>query len=132
MPWTGLKTKRLWDDGNIGYRFYGRDPVAPDFDQTTLNMEYDWHDLDLSTIIPIGTKMVYIQVSIVMPHAGQAFDLRKKGNIGTVQQYMVAQVDNVEQAQIFLVEVDTTGLIEYRPSGGEEAFVYIWVFGWWK
>jgi len=56
------------------------DVSSVDFDQGDLTLNENWHDLDLSSIIPAGTKSVNLLIQINWGSTGRALVLRKNGN----------------------------------------------------
>lgn len=141
MPWTGLKTRRLWAESvNEGYRFFGRDVVTYDWDST--NGYFDttndgtYHDLDISGTVPMGAKIAYIQASI-LGIVGDSMYFRRKGDVGTEGLIMSVPAVGIYYPQRFMVEIDTEGKIQYalNVNGAPNApisSVYISIYGWWK
>lgn len=72
------------------------DPEFPDFQFT--EFDWDFHELDLSAIIPQGTKWVFLKGFITNNSGGQLF-LRAKGkqyNVIAIQQQALAGQPSTE------------------------------------
>lgn len=86
--------------------FYRGDPVAADFDQTTLTADNAWHSLSLSAIVPVRTKLVKLRIQVMDNDINQVLQVRKGGQTNTVNVGVVrTQVTNqgIEaQVDVFL------------------------------
>ena len=56
--------------------------VLPDFASGNLTLDGAWYDLDLSNIVPVGTKFVQLQVGLTGPELGKEIRFREKGQTG--------------------------------------------------
>jgi hypothetical protein len=93
-------------------------------------MDNTWRDLDLSSIIGTGEKLVFIFISCQDNTANAYFQLRKNGqsnanNISGIN-ILVANVYHYLVASVFC---DSNGIIEYKAS---EAFsnINMTIIGW--
>ena len=109
--------------------FDGRDPLTADFDLTTLTVADVWTELDLSGIIPVGTRMVYFQCGLVADAPANYMSFRRKGDSGGGQ-CITAQVAFLEIWKTFLVQVGSDGKIEYYKHAPSATFLDVSVFGW--
>jgi hypothetical protein len=104
--------------GGGGDTFTDRgDPSAADFTQATLTLDATWRDLDLSSIVPEGTKFVHLTGNITHTAAGTFLLLRKNGNTNTVNSKgVVVQVANINQYWDKIVACDASRVVEYYGS----------------
>lgn len=110
------------------------DAAGWDFTHTGTDFTIDgnWHDLDLSSIVPAGAKFVYLTGWCQNNTVAQYFQVRKNGNsnvfIKGTQTIIVANaVHDIEMR----VACDTNRYIEYRASnGGTWSEIAIAVSGW--
>jgi len=108
------------------------DPAAIDFNLGDLITDSDWHDLDLSAIVPAGAKAVILRVDIMNSSAMSELQLRKNGNSNTQNTSKIStQANNIVFCSDMTVALDANRVIEY------EAFPFGWsaitmnVKGWW-
>ena len=91
------------------------DKTNPDYDKTTLTVDNQYHDLDLSGLCPAGTKRIRIRILAVWPSAGFAAFLRKKGYVNEINigRYL-AEIANSQIDIVRNIECNTDRFIEYR------------------
>lgn len=115
----------------MGYYVDRGDPSAYDFTVTSLTMNNNWQNLDLSSIVPIGAKTVCLMVSMIDERGDSYVIFRKKGNVNIINYSMiVTQVAEITVAQDMIVPCDIDRFIEYFGNAGID-HVYITVKGWW-
>lgn len=117
-------------DGAAGTVFTDRgDPASVDWDETDLTADGNWHDLNLSSVIPAGATAVLLRVRLEATVKTLSF--RENGNSSAVN---VATLETGGGAGIMrgdlLVAPDANGVIEYNLSGAATS-VSITVGGWW-
>jgi len=104
------------------------EPTAWDFNEddndfsTIGDIANTWYDLDLSSIVPVGTTMVKIRVMIMDDAADSTFMLRKNGQTSTFQIVQArTQVANQMIPFILDVGVDSDRKIEFNcnPKASE-------------
>jgi hypothetical protein len=104
-----------------------RENHAADFTETSFTQDGNWHDLDLSGILPAGTKMFWARVvlKVASGAASRNFYLRKNGNTGTSDVHAITtQIDNVQiQADVGPVGVDSSYIVEYQATN-ESGFTW--------
>jgi len=116
-----------------GHRFIDRgDPELNDFVWSDLTLDGNWHDLDLSGIIPKGTVLVLLRVANENDIVGAAFDCRRKGcvyqrNFSAVHCF----VSNLYNNQDVLVIPDKNRVIEYLGNEGATSGISLVIGGWW-
>lgn len=113
--------------------FVKRTPqVANDLIETDLTLDGAYHDWDMSSIIPINTQAVLIQLNLQALVSNGFFLFREKG---------IGAVVNVSQAQTavagvlvreMLVAVPSQGrILEYLGKNTTWTSITIFVMGWW-
>jgi len=114
----------------VGYVDRG-DPASADFDQTDLTQDGAWHDLDLSSIVPVGVKVVSVNFQLSDTAAGSYMIFRKNGNSNSVTRTVIGtQVANVVTYSDGIVACDSGRVIEYLVSQAISS-ITITVKGWW-
>jgi hypothetical protein len=126
-PWGDLPSNTIQtftDRGN---------PANPDWTQLTITQDAAYHDLDLSGIVPIGTKAVLLTVGILSTSANRLLRFRKKGNSNNINITETrTQVANQAIYALVVVGVDENRLIEYYASNAAFTGINVTVSGWWK
>lgn len=108
------------------------DPSAYDFTKEDLTTDLQWHDLDLSSIIPEGVNLIHMKVRLSAFELG-GFQLRKKGNTNDVNAAtMKVQVANVYYYEDFFVTCDSNRKIQYLASNITWTNLDIVIRGWFK
>lgn len=108
------------------------DPSANDFTIVSFTADATWRDLDLSAILPVGTKAVVLRIGIQNDTAGQSVSFRKNGNSNASNSAIVyTPVANVPNAGQNTVFCDANRVIEYyATNGGTWASINVCVMGW--
>lgn len=101
-------------------QFVKRDNLASkDVDYTTLTRNNTWQELDLSSIIPEGTTLVYLNISsfITLQYDIVAWDNGGTTNHeGNYNVYNISSGNKHETAMVFLVP-DTNRKVRYKIKG---------------
>lgn len=115
-------------------QFHDRgDPVTWDWQVGDLTTDGAWHDLDLSTIVPAGTKAVLMRANIVDNLVNQLLYFREKGNSGWQNSSLLTtQVANQGINHDVVVAVDANRVIQYWASSTTWTTINIAVRGYWK
>jgi len=116
-----------------GGGFFDRgDPANQDWNQNDLIFDGVWHDLDLSSIVPVDTKGVVLRVAHQATLLGFYIYFRTKGNSNWPN---VAECRNLVSAQIHhrdkIVAVDSNRVIQYKAYITAPSLLLITVAGWW-
>lgn len=92
------------------------DPSTYDFTKEDFITDLQWHDLDLSNIIPKGAKLVHMRVRLAsFSLAGLQF--RKRGNFNLINtSTMKIQVANIYYYEDFFISCDLNRKIQYLAS----------------
>lgn len=108
------------------------DPADFDYDIGDFTRDESWYDLDLSSIVPAGVKVVSLMCRVNSAGAGRWIMFRKNGNVNNISQSrVVAQVANVSNFQDLIVACDTNRVIEYRVTAAGFTDLDLVVKGWW-
>lgn len=113
----------------LGWQDRG-DPSGYDFQiGSGLTADGNYHDLDLSSIVPAGATMVLLRAVVVATNTDRDLLFRKNGNTNS---YNVAQLKTyaANNVQDFIVACDTNRVVEYLISGSGITGVAIVVRGW--
>lgn len=115
-----------------GHKFVDRgDPTVPDFDTGDLGAAGTWRDLDLSSIIPKGTALVLLRVSINSTAAGKSLNIRTKDNTGGINVGLAAtQVAGLTMGVDFWVAPNADGIVNYYFSTATWTIRDFTVGGW--
>lgn len=113
------------------------EPTDYDFDETALvaigDVAGTWYDLDLSSIVPVGTTSVEIRLEALDNLAGSLFMLRKKGQehefqVGCIQS-SVGNKPECDQIKIG-VGVDRTIQFAADPKASDWTSIGLLIMGW--
>ena len=114
----------------LGYHDIG-DPAAAHFDEEDLTTDATWNDLDLSSIVGKGIKLVHLYVAISDGAAGSVLGFRQNGNVNAWNAGFVrTQVADVYMDADIFVLTDASGIIEYYGSDLDFTTIDITVRGW--
>jgi len=107
------------------------DPANVDFSIGDFTTDGNWHDLDLSSIVPTGVNSIHFRVIITDDVAGSVLMFRKKGNtnernIGAIR----TQVANVNNESDFFITPDSNRIIQYKTSAVTFSLLNFIVRGW--
>lgn len=107
------------------------DPSNYDWITANFTKDNTWRELDLSSIIPLGTKWVFMKMYVTGTTADDYAQFRKKGH--TNYRAIIStriQIGGVSIEKIEPVEVSTDRKLEYRVKSsitGCNILVYAWV-----
>jgi hypothetical protein len=122
------ETTEVWSISNDGTASFTEgmltsdrgDPSSSDFDKTDLTPDGDWHDLDLSDIVPSGNHEVTIRFRGIMP-AGDyrwAVGFRRNGSTNAIAAeffYFVSDAgDQTTHYATYIVFMDSNRVVEYQ------------------
>ena len=108
------------------------DPSVYDFTKEDFITDLQWHDLDLSNVVPEGTKLVRMKIKMVSSSLG-GISFREKGNINEINQATIKiQVSNIYYYEEFDVNCDSNRKIEYLASDVPWTVIDIIIRGWFK
>lgn len=108
---------------------------ADDWDFTTVDFitDYNWHELDLSNIVPEGVKTVLLCVLIRDDAINSYIEFRKKGNLYAINRFLTqTQTANIWIADEGIVSCDVNRKIEYQTSNTTFGVINLIVKGWFE
>lgn len=107
--------------------FSGADFTIADFTR-----DGNWHDLDLSHIVPENTVLVSLRVTLKGTVQDKNFVLRENGNVNAGNVFiMTLQTSNAFFPEMGWVVPDANRVIEYKIDDLSINQVYMAVNGWW-
>jgi len=128
-PWGPI----LSTDIGRAQGWHARDnPASDDFDQDDLIDDLDWHELDLSAIVPAGAKCVSMHIRALNTDVGKVIYLRQHGytaTFGTCSARII--VAGLDHAWYRPLGISTDRKIDYRMSIGGWTSVRFGFRGWW-
>jgi hypothetical protein len=106
------------------------DPAVVDYDQTTLTSDGNYHDLDLSGVVPVGAKAVMLAIWYKHTIPGSYMRFRQNGNSYAVNCVDVtAQVNGIYFSTELIIQCDANRVIEYVSSSSPVG-INVVVMGW--
>ena len=115
-----------------GHKYIDRGDIeANDYLIGDLTADGAWHDLDLSGIIPIGTALCMLLVSLNSSILSKMMKFRTKGDSGAYNAPLVmASVINQTFYTSLVVHPDSDRVVEYMLSDAGIISITIIVQGW--
>jgi len=115
-----------------GHRFFVKaDQEDYDFNKTDLTNDYEYHDLDLSGIIPAGTVAVLLWGVFKGDVADSEVTFAKAGYTGTkLKSTFYQSVANQAEGFCTIIPVSPGRKIQYKISYVNWVFVSFSVAGW--
>lgn len=131
----GMKTNRgdvMLFSRPAGHIFVDRgDPTAVDFMHADLIIDSQWHDLDLSGIIPKGTKRVDFRILATSISIPKMLEFKTKGNMsGYNISKICTQVASIAISHDLNVVPNADGIIQYRIDEEATLILYMTISGW--
>jgi hypothetical protein len=107
------------------------DSAGYDFTLSNFTTDGNWHDLDLSAIVPDGVRAVILGVNFTTEPAGSFMMFRKKGNVNEFN-VGITRIENSnnENNSEPLIFLDTSRKIQYKTSNLTFEEIKIIVKGW--
>lgn len=118
--------------GNSGMKYIDRgDPVDYDFTVGDFTKDEAWHTLDLSSIIPAGSRLVHFYCGIANSYAERTIHIMKNGNSNS-RNIVRCRSQVAAKAIAFdcWVLCDDNGLIQYMTTSGGWTAINFAVRGW--
>jgi hypothetical protein len=130
-PWAAIESVTGYPFTRHNYFVNRGDPITIDYDKTTLIADDDWHDLDLSDIVPVGVSAVLFRAYIRSGGIGDYFHLRKRGNENNVAiPGFRTQVEGNYNDQALICAVDDERFIQYLASPVAWTDLTLIILGW--
>jgi hypothetical protein len=111
------------------------DPTGYDFTLPNFTIDTNWHDLDLSAIVPAegANHLVHIKCNISNNTAGIFFQLRKKGNTEVFNSATQRiQVADIQTNMNVFVMCDNNRIIQYQGVSSVFTSINFVVRGWFE
>jgi hypothetical protein len=109
------------------------DVANADYTEATLTTNGAWHDLNLGTICPVGTKAILIELTIKDDAIGSYLQLRPNGYVNASNTSIIrVQVANLFDDKDAIISCDSNRVIEYWASNTTFTNIYVTVKGYWK
>jgi len=117
-------------DGTYNYTDRG-DLANYDFTEATLTIDGAWHDMDLSSIVGAGVRLVLLRVIINNTSIGEPANFRTKGYSGAANRatLRIQEAGYVYDTDMWIL-TDASGIIEYLFSNTTWTSIDITVRGW--
>ena len=117
-------------EGRVNYVDRG-DPSGYDFASGSFTKDGEWHDLDLSSIVPAGERLVYIRVNFYDNLVNSYAWFKPKANSNTINSSARRiQAANLAQDMMFFIVCDANGIIQYNFTNTTYNFINFTVLGW--
>lgn len=124
MIWNDIYDKGIYRDRG--------DPAGNDFTKVDLTTDGNWHDLDLSSIVPEHAKAVLLYYRFRSNTVDSYVSFRENGNVNTFNKEQGRiPVAGTVQDRTGIVSLDTNRKIEYRIQNIVWDFIDIVIRGWW-
>ena len=108
------------------------DPASYDFDKDDLTLDGDWHDLDLSSLVPAIARAVFIMGHVEGNAVDWKIEFRKKGNTNEINHGGMETIRaNVERHRSSIVAIGSDQIIQYKADNESWATLDLAVRGWW-
>jgi len=130
-PWAAIESVTGYPFTRHNYFVNRGDPTEPDFDKFDLTSDDDWHDLDLSGIVPVGVSAVLFRAYIRSGGIGNYFHLRRRGNENNIAipGFRTQREDNYND-QALICAVDDERFIQYLASNVNWTDLTLIILGW--
>lgn len=93
------------------------DPMYPDWQAADLTGDNTWRDLDLSSMVPVGTKSILLRITMEASSSVRTLSFRKKNNINWPNvAYCVLYAANRAHTYDKTVAVSSNRKIQYKLS----------------
>lgn len=107
------------------------DPAAADFTIATLALDNNWHDWDMSSIVPAGAKLVLLHTIVKSGAIDKRIQFRTKGSTNWPSLSVSrVQVANINFERDCLVAPDADRVIQYKVSVVPWTTCHVTIAGW--
>jgi len=124
---------RVYKRAGTDFGFHDRgDGAAYDYDVGDLTTNGAWHDLDLSSIVEVGAKAVFILGHLNGGGVDWAIKFRENGNTNEVNHGGMETIRaNVTRHRSSIVKLDGSRVIEYNADDEAWTTLSLYIRGWW-
>jgi len=108
------------------------DPAAWDYAAGDFTKDGNWHELDVSAIVPAGATAVLLKYEFQGVAVDTTFEFRKDGNANA---YNTAKIRAVIAGVVHYCDcvcpISTDRKLEYRQTGNPIININVVIKGWW-
>lgn len=117
-----------------GLTYHDRgDLERADFTKTNFTKDNNWHDLDLSALIPAGVRLVKVKALVSHPAPEQRVVYRGKGHSGDWNSLVCLAFNaNTPFYYMSLFWLDENGVLEYKATSETFSALSFAVLGWFE
>ncbi len=103
-----------------------------DYDRHDFVIPGDWNDLDVSAIVPEGTKAIHLYFRLKNEYAGQYVLINKPGEgaYGCCS-YLYTEVANIRIGKLVIVTLSDDRKFSYKCNFSGAHELYCKIMGWW-
>lgn len=115
-----------------GHKYVDRGDIETvDYLITDFTKDGAWHDLDLSSKIPVNAVMVYMLVAIKSNTVNHFVKFRTNGfvNAFNLVSFYTQVIDVYNYINVF-IKPDVNGIIEYKSTIDETGELAVTILGW--
>lgn len=105
-------------------------PATPDMTQAVLTKDGNWHDLDLSAIIPITTKLLHLYVTLSSNAGNTSLHFRPHGYTNGLDIVELKNPTGATSISLSFFIKPVIGVIDYAVLNVAGLGVNIVVIGW--
>jgi len=107
------------------------DPVNADWTAVDINGDNNWHDLDVSSIVPDGTTAIVLRCALDTGVVSRLIRFRKKGNVGwpNVAECRVVYPNRIHHYDK-VIACDENRFIQYKCNSNTWTVLNLTVAGW--
>ena len=116
---------------DAGFFQYRGDITEYDFTVTDFTIDHSWHNLDLSSIVPLNAKAVQLSIIANADAAGKMIRIKKAGSVLNIC-YIATQILDQYVGNSITVPLDNMGIVEYDIDIANWSNISVVVMGWWK
>lgn len=108
------------------------DPAAYDKAKEDLTIDGAWHDWDLSSLVGLGAKAVFIVGHLEGAAVDWAIMFRKKGNTNEINHGGMETIRaNIERHRSSIVALSAARVIQYKADNQAWTTLNLGIRGWW-
>lgn len=134
MQWLiDICVKRILDEIHIPPVFVNRgDPALWDFEDADFVTDGTWQEMDLSGIIPLGTKAIAVWCYVLDDLVDSYIQFKTRGNDNNINSSQLrTQVANIIMSADLIIIPNPDRLIQFRASDTSFTNIRFIVKGWW-
>lgn len=134
MQWLiDIITERVIAEIGIPPTFIDRgDPPGADYILAQFIVDWGWHELDLSAIVPAGAKAILFQINGIPLDINAGFYMQRHGNVNfTVYSQYAPNVVGASHNEDLTVACDEDRKVDYLVGVGHFVDIDLVVKGWW-